>query len=374
MVALEEQKAHHVSHEVISPQVCDALLAYIQRTRAAALSSGDDSVFGKIRAPENRYDLLLDLDGPVPLAINQLVEGLRDTLATVVGVNASLVELAAITSEPGAQAQPVHADTVHGVVRFLQADIKMPGFEDEEEEEDDDRQALLSAVATETAPLWTCLTALQDVTSDMGPTLVWPGSNTVQAHSDVLAHYSVPGQGKLTPEAADAMLGIQHEEMLLPKGGSVLYDSRVMHCGGANSSSKARTVLVVTFMGDGVPPEGSTYDLKRHLRGRLKVRDFPLKWADEQMGAPSLGADSKEEAPCPKPVLPAPEKRSDRKVPPLEEWMAAVQCVRCKQWRPCEGCDAAALTLAQWRCGDGGFACTTPQGYSVEEIDRWLES
>eukprot|EP00756_Hemistasia_phaeocysticola_P016856 Hpha_TRINITY_DN15501_c4_g7::TRINITY_DN15501_c4_g7_i1::g.105576::m.105576 len=364
-------KGHHVSHGVISPQVCDALLAYVHKTRAAALSSGDESAFGKIRAPENRYDLLLDLDGPVPLAMNQLVEGLRESLTPLVGENASLVELAAITSEPGAEAQPVHADTVHGVVRFLQADVKMPGFEEEEEEEDDDRQAVLSAVATDTAPLWSCLTVLQDVTSDMGPTLVWPGTNTVEAHSDVYAHHSTPGAGKLTPEAADALLGVRHEEMLLPKGGSVCYDSRLMHCGGANTGSKSRTVLVVTFMGAGVPPEGSTYDLRRHLRGRLKLRDFPLQWADEQVGAPVEGV------PCSKvPLLPPPppDTRKDRAVPVLEEWEAAVQCVRCKQWRPCAGCDAAALTIAQWRCGDGGFACTTPQGYSVEEIDSWLES
>eukprot|EP01065_Artemidia_motanka_P049777 TRINITY_DN8356_c0_g1_i1.p2 TRINITY_DN8356_c0_g1~~TRINITY_DN8356_c0_g1_i1.p2 ORF type:complete len:406 (+),score=139.48 TRINITY_DN8356_c0_g1_i1:66-1220(+) len=368
---------YHVQQGVIDPEVCDALLRHSHQECAAARERGDDTLFGKIRAPENRYDVLLDMTGPVPLALSQLVERLRSQLTDVVGDDATLVELAAITSQPGAASQPVHADTVHGIVRFLNADIsgmtQMLGLEegDDGSDGDDDCAEVLRTVATDTAPLWTCLTALQDVEPDMGPTLVWPGTNTVECHSDLYGYYQQQGAGQLTPAAADDLFRVRHQPMLLRKGDSVCYDSRLMHCGGANTSAdRPRTVLVTTFMGTGVPPEGSTYDLRRHLRGKFRVRNFPLEFAaDQPLDVPSV--------PIPPPAAAANAPLAEgagREVPALETWEAAVQCVRCKQWRPCSGSDAAMLTLSQWRCADSRFSCFTPQGYSVAEIDRWLES
>ena len=56
------------------------------------------------------------------------------------------------------------------------------------------------------------------------------------------------------------------------QGDCVLMDSRLWHCGGANTSELRRTLLVASFMGTrGQPPYGSTFSLLEHLTGQLSL-------------------------------------------------------------------------------------------------------
>merc|ERR1712196_696567 len=111
--------------------------------------------------------------------------------------------------------------------------------------------------------------------------------------------------------------------MTLKKGDLVMYDSRTMHCGGANMSQKRRSVLVVSTMGPGIRPDGTTWTMLKSLRNRLFLSDLPLSLdmartpaADSASGEIVLSSvevpisDPKRSGEGPKPI------------PPLEEWAA----------------------------------------------------
>lgn len=365
-------------------------------------------MFGKIQEPEKRHDLKLRPQGCVLEALNQVLGGeFAQLFTSAVGSEASLVELAVISSDPGAKAQPVHADTVHGLVRYLHGEVEIGRqreagrqvAEEEEDEEDFDEDAeavaeVMKTVATNTASLYTMLLALQDITSEMGPTLVWPGTNTVEHHT---TFWNTNLGNRLEVEEADTSFGVPKREMLLKKGDLVFYDSRTMHCGGANISSLRRSVLCLTLMGEGIKPEGSTYTMLQSLRNKFRLSSFPLIVADstEEQGEKALDSkpvddqgvdaaknfvgqqlcvvDEKSRAQDTVPVGEA------APVPPLTEWRAAVQCTDCGKWRPCAAEEAAALTLGsgdrgRYHCSFGRFSCETPQKYSTDEVNAWLES
>merc|ERR1740138_1521158 len=129
--------------------------------------------------------------------------------------------------------------------------------------------------------IYTCLVALQDVDPDMGPTQVWPDTNTVEHHATL---WSSATSEKLYPAEADKAFGIVHKDMTLKKGDLVMYDSRTMHCGGANSSTKRRSTFVVSVMGPGIRPDGTTWTMLRSLRNRLTSRSFPLSLSSARTG------------------------------------------------------------------------------------------
>eukprot|EP01064_Diplonema_japonicum_P037019 TRINITY_DN8569_c6_g1_i1.p1 TRINITY_DN8569_c6_g1~~TRINITY_DN8569_c6_g1_i1.p1 ORF type:complete len:409 (+),score=92.11 TRINITY_DN8569_c6_g1_i1:57-1229(+) len=374
-----------VAKGLVSKELCDELKKHIMVETKKNIDNGNAEVFGKVREPDNRYDLMLEMVPCVRDVVNQIVSKLKGILADAIGSQgARLIELAAITSHPGAASQPVHADTVHGVLRYLQADTSMMlGLFNSGDDSDDDEACnqVLSAVATDTAPMWTVLAPLQDVTEDMGPTHVWPGTNTLDFHSLCYSHYAGPGgdaggqttnRSKLSIAVADDLFQKKHTKMTLNAGDAVFYDSRTMHCGGANTSTKSRTVLVLTFVGNGMMPEGSTYDLLPKLLNKYRLSSFPLTETGESR--PKLQIDiEQEEAFESQRREEEEELRKALPVPPLNEWKASVQCTKCGKWRPCDPLNADSLTRDQWRCKTGGYSCFTAQLYTVEEIDTYFE-
>lgn len=378
-----QSNGYVVFRGVLGADVCDALRTHVQAMADEGKRLGRNDLFGNIQEQDNRSDLKLDLCDPVVTALNQFVLRCGPTLNSFLGGgNFKLVELAAITSDPGSISQAVHADTMHGVTRFLQSDIDLPvGADPGDISEDEDAPEALGqivqAVATETALITSALVALQDVDADMGPTHVWPGTNTVEHHATL---WNTGTGGKLSISEADDAFKVKHLDMTIKKGDLVLYDSRTMHCGGANTSSdKRRTVMVISTMGSGIRPDGSTYTMLAQLRNRLRFKDFPLP--PDAISAPTatLGAV----------VLPAPPATSvaadkagyadgDEKplkaVPPVDEWQAAVQCTLCRQWRPVDTMDAPRFASIDsgFLCANAGFKCTQPQVYTQKEIDDAL--
>lgn len=82
--------------------------------------------------------------------MRELLAGVAGTVvARAVGEDATLYELAALVSEPGAPRQPVHPDNPY----------------------------------QDAAPLLTCFVALQDISIDMGPTTFLPRTHTKEAHA-----------------------------------------------------------------------------------------------------------------------------------------------------------------------------------------------
>ena len=114
--------------------------------------------------------------------------------------DAPLFDLCAVISAPGAPIQPLHSDL---------------GFD--------------GAVP---APLFTCFVALQETSTALGPTEFCLGS-----HTDADAR-SALREGALSREAVPFPLAV---------GAAVLFDPRIAHRGGPNSSERHRAYLSMTF-------------------------------------------------------------------------------------------------------------------------------
>lgn len=113
--------------------------------------------------------------------------------------------------------------------------------------------------------LFTAFVALQDVTSEMGPTIFLPGTNTQVAHRRLQAE---PGVFLAGRERVVAVLGA---------GDAVVYDSRVLHCGGANKSEKTRALMYLTFRPPAVDPKGlgvEQHSIRAELVGQYRLGDF----------------------------------------------------------------------------------------------------
>lgn len=104
-------------------------------------------------------------------------------------------ELACMLSDPGARRQPVHPDA----------------------------PAESAAHEEEARPVsCTAFVALQDVDVAMGPTVVWRGTHTAAAHA------------AWEEERVRCLARSQVCVATLAKGDLLLFDSRALHCGGAN--------------------------------------------------------------------------------------------------------------------------------------------
>jgi len=348
----------------LDPSTCDALLRYVHESTDEGRKAGKKNLFGNIQEAEFRHDLKLALSEPVVEGLNQLTERCGPALGPMVTEDARVVELAAISSDPGALAQPVHADTMHGITRYLQSNAEVAANPlDVEDDVEEDLSSIFQAVATDTAMIVTALVALQDISEDMGPTLVWPITNTVEHHA-ILWDTNVGGKVKV--HEADTLFGVKHKAMTLAKGDALLYDSRTMHCGGHNRSQQRRSVFCVSVMGPGVRPDGTTWTMLPEFRNRFNLRDFPISGSRLPV-ASTLVVEDDEDTPNQSP--PAQE------IPPLVEWMAVVQCKKCMSWRPCKQEEAQSLTMGEkpFDCSQIGFSCSQPQGYTMEEIDAQME-
>ena len=145
---------------------------------------------------------------PLSLKIDAVARAARAVAASPVGRaleelcggDAPLFDLCAVISAPGCASQPLHSDL---------------GFD-----------------GAEAAPLYTCFVALQATPSALGPTEFCVGS-----HVDAAAHH-VLREGALSREAVPFPLAV---------GAAVLFDPRIAHRGGPNSSERHRAFLSMTF-------------------------------------------------------------------------------------------------------------------------------
>lgn len=283
---------HAVLQGVVDPDVCDRLREHIHATAAEAAKLDRSDLFGYIQEQDKRYDVKLDLCAPVLDALNQFVEHCGPALSEMLGDEAYITDLSAITSYPGAQAQTVHMDTVHGAASCVEADLDYTEDEAELEEAEADISEINDIMETDTATIWTALIALQDVDASMGPTHVWPGTNTFACHAQLLQWLQASeDRGFISVPEADQILGIAHKKMTLAKGSLVVYDSRTVHCGGANCADRSRTVLGISVMGPGLKPDGTTWSMLPTLRHKFHLGSFPLPAEAVRAPTSRLGSD-----------------------------------------------------------------------------------
>jgi len=176
---------------------------------------------------------------PVQAALDELLHGaVGDAFNRLLGADALLWELAAIVSAPGSPPQILHGDTVW----------------------------------TDDATTFTAFAALQDVERSCGPTRFVLGTHKMED-----AHELYVEEPELFCENVDANVAT------LKIGEVSLYDSRVLHCGGAHVGAVGdpeRVLFVLSFTkagaqeGQNVDAYGAGSILPDVAMRGLRLRDF----------------------------------------------------------------------------------------------------
>lgn len=119
------------------------------------------------------------------------------------------------------------------------------------------------------APLFTFFVALQDVEEGMGHTVFLPRTHTADAH----ALWNVPQKQK---EAFISLHAAVQSNLRL--GDAAVFDSRLLHCGRANTSAKRRVLFYFTLSSqpDWPLPDGlhGSNSIREEDWRRWRVRDF----------------------------------------------------------------------------------------------------
>jgi hypothetical protein len=210
-------------NNVLDKDLCQALLEAINVKLVNADST--EPGFGNVFSRENRYDMYLRPQGLVQQALAQMLNetGPLAKLFQEVLHNeaAPFHEISSLISDPGAGAQPIHPDAKYSAH----------------------------------CPIWTVFCALQDVTEEMGPTVLLPGSHTEQAHRDF----------NDSPTTRNAQLAkTEYRRSMLQQGDIAVMDARCFHFGSANNSKDRRVLFYFTIRNpahDGDYPDcGSLFD------------------------------------------------------------------------------------------------------------------
>ena len=113
-------------------------------------------------------------------------------------------------------------------------------------------------------PLYTFFIALQDVEDDMGHTTFLPRTQTPDAH--LLWNRDQKQKERLIASLPAVQSGLK-------KGDVVIFDSRALHCGGANDSNKRRVLFYFTLSAQ------KNWPLPNGLHGSNSIRkEDLLKW------------------------------------------------------------------------------------------------
>ena len=212
-LALETLKSDGIVriNNVVSRELCDECLQAINHKLALAIESGTDHFsevesngFGNIKPNEFRWDMFLDFSSPYSKVLTSIMGSVESNMSQFYKDlfqpnEAEWYELGAVISDPGSKSQTIHPDTNY----------------------------------QELCPLYTMFIALQDISAGMGPTIYLPGTHTEEAHQ----HFHRRKEWLLAKS--------EYRHGVLNKGDVVIMDSRLLHCGGANSLSR-RVVMYFT--------------------------------------------------------------------------------------------------------------------------------
>ena len=179
---------------------------YKQQTRFS-------DVLGKL----NRWDMLMPLEESeeVMTTMHEVLAQntiLADTIQSILGPAPQLYELGTLISDPGSERQTLHADYNY-----------KPDF------------------TPTVPPALTCFIALQNITPEMGPTTFIPQSATEEYHEAIqLREYDYSPQGSLLAKSSSKL-------NTLGMGDCSIYNPMLLHCGGANRSSRRRVIFYFSF-------------------------------------------------------------------------------------------------------------------------------
>jgi Phytanoyl-CoA dioxygenase (PhyH) len=264
-------------NNVLSNELCDACLKFTnqalddeqetslqhQQQQPNKDVSDDTMLFGNVFEREHRFDMylrptgvihtslqsLLNCQSPLGKLFSALLVTSIDTDGTeavdnakgnqvIIPLVAPFHELSCLISDPGSIAQPLHPDS--------------PYYPNQ-------------------APLWTVFVALQNVSSDMGGTVVVPGTHTMKFHDQLGPSSNNEFRSLVKKECS-------YQRADLSIGDCIVMDARTFHYGSANTSDQRRTLLYFTIRNPyhvqrGYPNCGSLYP---DLDGTLTTAQYIL--------------------------------------------------------------------------------------------------
>lgn len=240
---------------MLSWDTCDKLLEYINEENEKAkmdVLSGKvvfDERFGGVNCRGkgtfgNRQDQYLPMsDNIVRQAVGELIKNLAPLMLETVTIDGMIHEVSSFVADPGAPRQCIHADTIV---------LPCPQYPDASME-----------------PLYTIFIALQDVEDAMGHTQFLPMTHTPEAH----LLWNVDQRKKESFIAKQNVV-----QSALKKGDVSIFDSRLLHCGCANTSNKRRVLAYITVskqqrwpLPDGLHGSNS---IRLEDRWKYQVKDF----------------------------------------------------------------------------------------------------
>lgn len=241
---------------VVSPVTCARLRLQLDGQLDEART-----VQGGFVPAERRWDVFLPVDASVLDILAEAIGKLRPLLDQIFAPDAALCELSALITDGGSPRQGLHYDT---------------GMEDG-------------------APLlMTCFVALQDISEDMGGTVMLPRTAHAAAHQQ-LAQVDEEQLGDM--RGAAATVGTLNDlpvvRCAISAGDVVCMDSRLLHCGGANTSASSRRRLFYFTICDGggkALPRGASYSMFPQFQGRLKLNE--MDWWEAAQDDSVQAADS----------------------------------------------------------------------------------
>ena len=251
--------------KVLSDSTADALRSFLYDLRhesEALVADGSISPiqrFADVLLKQNRCDM------PVPLGPDIVTTALEEVLlqSPVGGVvqnlltpQAVLYELSCLMSDPGSQRQVVHPDTPYNP-------------------------------HSDEPVLYTCFIALQDITLDMGPTTWLPDTHTLEIHEQ-FQDDTVPANDGTTESPKDTLLRTRPSVLgTLPKGSCGMYDSRLLHCGGANQSDTSRALFYMSFRNPQITAVGNPGSIRRDMIGKWTLQALQKELKLTAKGKPS---------------------------------------------------------------------------------------
>lgn len=215
-------------NNVLLSNLCDDCLADINVKLNKAILDDDcmtiETGYGNVLSRAHRWDIYQKNDGVIAEALRCMLANQNSEMANLFRElfetkDSGFHELAVLVSDPGAASQAIHPDTPFDTF----------------------------------APLYTVFVALQDITESMGCTIFLPATNNQECHD---LH-------KSRVVSDDFLVADTYRRAVLQKGDCAIMDSRLLHCGAANSASR-RALLYFTlrnplFTGM-TPPAGSKFE------------------------------------------------------------------------------------------------------------------
>ena len=219
------------------------------------------TVQGGFVPAERRWDVFLPVDESILGVLAEAIGKLRPLIDQLFAPDAALCELSALITDGGSPRQGLHYDT------GMEADAPL---------------------------LMTCFVALQDISEEMGGTVMLPRTAHAAAHQQ-LAQVDEEQLGDMRGAAATvgALKDLPVVRCAIGAGDVVLMDSRLLHCGGANTSAASRRRLFYFTVCDGggkALPRGASYSMFPQFQGKLKLNE--MDWWEDAQDTSVQAADS----------------------------------------------------------------------------------